>query len=63
MEQSQNILDMKKNTRSIDERLDGINDKVNRTALDIELHQETLMKLLPTLASLIDEFNCPINTQ
>ena len=57
---NQNILGMKKNTGCIDERLDCINDKVNQTTLDVELHQETLMKLLPTLASLIDEFICPI---
>ena len=53
---NQSILDMKKNTRCIDERLDGINDKVNQTALEVELYQETLIGLLPTLASLIDEF-------
>ena len=57
---NQTILGLKKNTRCIDERLDCINDKVNQTTLDVELHQETLMKLLPTLASLIDEFICPI---
>ncbi|CAF4569963.1 unnamed protein product, partial [Rotaria magnacalcarata] len=45
---------MKDNTRRIDEKLDCINEKVNRTSLDVELHNETLMKLLPTLASLVD---------
>ena len=53
---NQNILDMKKGTHCIGERSDFIIDKVNQAALNVELHQETLMKLLPTLASLIDEF-------
>ena len=57
---NQNILDMKDNTRRIDEKLDCINEKVNRTSLDVELHNETLMKLLPTLASLVDTFIWPM---
>ncbi|CAM4989557.1 unnamed protein product, partial [Rotaria socialis] len=48
------------NTRRIDEKLDCINEKVNRTSLDVELHNETLMKLLPTLASLVDKFIWPM---
>ncbi|CAF4157481.1 unnamed protein product, partial [Rotaria magnacalcarata] len=43
---NQNILDMKDNTRRIDEKLDCINEKVNRTSLDVELHNEILVKLL-----------------
>ncbi|CAF4957288.1 unnamed protein product, partial [Rotaria socialis] len=39
---NQNILDMKEYTHRIDEKLDRINDKVNQTALDTELHQATL---------------------
>ncbi|CAF5150411.1 unnamed protein product, partial [Rotaria socialis] len=33
---------MKEYTHRIDEKLDRINDKVNQTALDTELHQATL---------------------
>ncbi|CAF4545511.1 unnamed protein product [Rotaria magnacalcarata] len=43
---NQNILDMKENTHRI-------NEKVNQTALDTELHQETLMKLLPICVSIV----------
>ncbi|CAF5096291.1 unnamed protein product, partial [Rotaria magnacalcarata] len=50
---NQNILDMKENTHRIDEKLDRINEKVNQTALDTELHQETLMKLLPICVSIV----------
>ncbi|CAF3476835.1 unnamed protein product [Rotaria socialis] len=57
---NQNILDMKDNTRCIDEKLDCINEKVNRTSLDVALHDEILMKLLPTLASLVDKFIWPM---
>ncbi|CAF2130799.1 unnamed protein product [Rotaria magnacalcarata] len=57
---NQNILDMKDNTRHIDEKLDCINEKVNRTSLDVELHNEILVKLLPTLASLVDKFIWPM---
>ncbi|CAF4687653.1 unnamed protein product [Rotaria socialis] len=57
---NQNILDMKDNTRRIDEKLDCINEKVHRTSLDVELHNEILMKLLPTLASLVDKFIWPM---
>ncbi|CAM4846576.1 unnamed protein product [Rotaria magnacalcarata] len=53
---NQNILEMKDNTRRIDEKLDCINEKVNRTSLDVELHNEILVNLLPTLASLVDKF-------
>ncbi|CAF4854146.1 unnamed protein product, partial [Rotaria socialis] len=57
---NQNILDMKDNTRRIDEKLDCINEKVNRASLDVELHNGILMKLLPTLASLVDKFIWPM---
>ncbi|CAF3510028.1 unnamed protein product [Rotaria socialis] len=57
---NQNILDMKDNTRRIDEKLDCIDEKVNRTSLDVKLHNEILMKLLPTLASLVDKFIWPM---
>ncbi|CAF1411472.1 unnamed protein product [Rotaria magnacalcarata] len=60
---NQNILDMKDNTRHIDEKLDCINEKVNRTSLDVELHNEILVKLLPTLASLVDKFIWPMIVQ
>ncbi|CAF4276875.1 unnamed protein product [Rotaria socialis] len=49
---NQNVLDMKENTDRIDEKLDRINDKVNQSALDTELHQETLEKLLPICVSI-----------
>ena len=51
---------MRRNTRCIDERLDRINGKVNQTTLDVELHQEALMKLLSALAPLTDELIWPI---
>ncbi|CAF2205808.1 unnamed protein product [Rotaria magnacalcarata] len=57
---NQNILEMKDNTRRIDEKLDCINEKVNRTSLDVELHNEILVNLLPTLASLVDKFIGPM---
>ena len=57
---NQNILDTKENTHYIDEKSDHINDKVNQTTLDVELYQETLMKVLSALASLTNEFIWPI---
>ncbi|CAF2106826.1 unnamed protein product [Rotaria magnacalcarata] len=57
---NQNILDMKENTHRIDEKLDRINEKVNQTALDTELHQETLMKLLPICVSIVCDFIWPV---
>ena len=50
---NQNILDMKENTYRM-------NDQVNQTVLDTELHHETLVKLIPTVVSLIGEFIWPI---
>ncbi|CAF3043308.1 unnamed protein product, partial [Rotaria sp. Silwood2] len=41
---NQNILDMKDNTHRMDEKLDRINDKIDQTAFDTELHHETLIK-------------------
>ncbi|CAF3390689.1 unnamed protein product [Rotaria sp. Silwood2] len=41
---NQNILDMKDNTHRMDEKLDRINDKIDKTAFDTELHHETLIK-------------------
>ena len=55
-----NILDMKENTQRMNERLDRINDKVDQTALGVELHHETLMKVIPTLVSLTEEFIWPM---
>ena len=57
---NQNILDMKENTQRINEKLDRINDKVDQTALDAQLHHETLMKVIPTLISLTEEFIWPM---
>ena len=57
---NQNILDMKENTQPISEKLDRINDNVDQTALDAQLHHETLMKVIPTLVSLTEEFIWPM---
>ena len=53
---NQNILDMKDNTQRINEKLVRINDKDDQTTLDAQLHHETLMKVIPTLVSLTEEF-------
>ena len=53
---NQNILDMKENTQRMNEKLDRINDKVDQTALDAQLHHETLTRVIPTLVSLTEEF-------
>ena len=60
---NQNILDMKENTHRIDEKLDRINDKVNQTALDTELHHVTLEKLLPICVSIVQDFIWPVMSQ
>ncbi|CAF4642306.1 unnamed protein product, partial [Rotaria socialis] len=57
---NQNILDMKENTHRIHEKLDRINDKVNQSALETELHQETLEKLLPICVSIVCDFIWPV---
>ncbi|CAF3895346.1 unnamed protein product [Rotaria sp. Silwood1] len=57
---NQNILDMKEYTHRINEKLHGINERVNQTALDVELHQETLIKQLPILVSIITDFLWPM---
>ena len=57
---NQNILDMKENTYRKNEKLDRMNDQVNQTVLDTELHHETLVKLIPTVVSLIGEFIWPM---
>jgi hypothetical protein len=57
---NQNIVEMKENTHRINEKLDHLNDKVNQSALDTELHHETLVKLLPTLLSIIQDFIWPM---
>ncbi|CAF3873695.1 unnamed protein product [Rotaria sp. Silwood1] len=57
---NQNILDMKDNTHRMDEKLDRINDKIDQTALDTELHHETLIKLMPTLISIVGDFIWPV---
>ena len=51
---------MKENTQRINEKLDRINDNVDKTALDAQLHHETLMKVIPTLVSLTEEFIWPM---
>ena len=53
---NQNILDMKENTHRMEEKLDRIDIKIKQTALDTELHHNTLLKLLPTLESLVSDF-------
>ena len=57
---NQNILDMKETTHRMGEKLDRIDKKINQTALDTELHHNTLLKLLPTLGSLVSEFIWPM---
>jgi hypothetical protein len=57
---NQNILEMKENTHRINEKLDRLNDKVNQSVLDTELHHETLVKLLPTRLSIIQDFIWPM---
>ncbi|CAF3390699.1 unnamed protein product [Rotaria sp. Silwood2] len=47
---------MKDNTHRMDKKLDRINDKIDQTALDTELHHETLIKLMPTLVSIVGDF-------
>ncbi|CAF3872482.1 unnamed protein product [Rotaria magnacalcarata] len=59
---NQNILDMKENTHRNDEKLDRINNKVNPSALDTELHQLTLEKLLPICVSIVCDFIWPVMT-
>ena len=57
---NQNILDMKETTHRMGEKLDRIDKKIDQTALDTELHHNTLLKLLPTLESLVSEFIWPM---
>jgi hypothetical protein len=53
---NQNILETNENINRMNEKLDRINKKANQTGLDVELHYETLQKLLPTLLSIVKEF-------
>ena len=57
---NQNILDMKETTHRMGEKLDRIDKKIDQTALDTELHHNTLLKLVPTLGSLVSEFIWPM---
>lgn len=60
---NQNILDMKENTYRINEKLDNMNEKVNRTALDNELHHETIGSILLTISALITDYIGPITNK
>ncbi|CAF2840799.1 unnamed protein product [Rotaria sp. Silwood2] len=51
---------MKDNTHRMDEKLDRINDKIDQTAIDTELHHETRIKLMPTLVSIVGDFIWPV---
>ncbi|CAF3896597.1 unnamed protein product [Rotaria sp. Silwood1] len=44
----------------INEKLDRMNERVNQAALDIELHQETLVKQQPLLVSIVANFLWPM---
>lgn len=57
---NQNMLDMKENTQRINEKLDRMNDIVEQTVHDTELHHVTLLKILPTLVSIVGDFIWPL---
>jgi hypothetical protein len=59
---NQNILETNENIHRMNEKLDRINEKANQKGLDVELHYETLQKLLPSLLSIVKDLLGPLMT-
>ncbi|CAF4841593.1 unnamed protein product [Rotaria sp. Silwood2] len=54
---------MRESNRRIEEKLEKINTQVNQTALDAELHQSTMNKLIENIQSLMQNILGPVTNQ
>ena len=51
---NENLVAMRESNKRVEEKLEKIDVKVNQTALDTELHQTTLDKLIDNIESLVE---------
>ncbi|CAF4761696.1 unnamed protein product, partial [Rotaria sp. Silwood2] len=57
---NENLVEMRESNRRVEEKLEKINTQVNQTALDAELHQSTMNKLIENVQSLIHNVLGPV---
>ncbi|CAF1211665.1 unnamed protein product [Rotaria sp. Silwood1] len=60
---NENLVEMRESNRRVEEKLEKINTQVNQTALDAELHQSTMNKLIENVQSLIQNVLGPVMQQ
>ncbi|CAF0886186.1 unnamed protein product [Rotaria sp. Silwood1] len=60
---NENLVVMRESNMRVEEKLDKIDVKVNQAALDAELHQTTLDKLIDYIQSLIEHVLWPVTSQ
>ena len=60
---NENIMEMRESNKRVEGKLDKINIQVNQTALDTELHQRTVDKLIECLQSIIKNVLGPMASQ
>jgi hypothetical protein len=60
---NENLTEMRESNRRVEEKLEKINIQVNQTALDAELHQTTVDKLMETIRLLIHNVIWPVTGQ
>ncbi|CAF1384518.1 unnamed protein product [Rotaria sordida] len=60
---NENLVAMRESNMRVEEKLEKIDVKVNQTALDAELHQTTLDKLIDNIQSLIEHILWPVTGQ
>ncbi|CAF3040567.1 unnamed protein product [Rotaria sp. Silwood2] len=60
---NENLVEMRESNRRVEEKLEKINTQVNQTALDAELHQSTMNKLIENVQSPIQNVLGPVTHQ
>lgn len=60
---NENIVEMRESNKRVEEKLEKINIQVNQTALDTELHQTIVSKLIECLQTVIQNVLGPVTSQ
>ncbi len=58
----ENLVAMRESNRRLELKLEKIDSKLNQTALDIELHQATVDKLIEHVQAIIEHIVCPVTS-
>ena len=60
---NENLIEMRESNRRVEEKLEKLSTQVNQTALDAELHQKTLNKMIENVQALIKDVLGPVTDQ